>query len=204
MKPLYETNIFINCPFDEDYRAIFDALVFCVEECGFTARCALEVTDSSEVRFERILSIIRECQYGIHDLSRTESDEDNNLPRFNMPLELGLFLGAKRFGSGKQKQKNCLILDRERYRYQRFISDIAGQDIRSHSNAPDQAIREIRNWLQSNITTSPRPGGSYLVKRYRLFRNDLPGLCEDLHFMEGHVTFSDTLYLITRWRAHNS
>ncbi len=50
-----------------------------------------------------------------------------SLPRFNMPLELGIFLGAKRFGSQKQKQKNGLILDREKYRYQSFCSDIAGQ-----------------------------------------------------------------------------
>jgi len=48
-----------------------------------------------------------------------------------MPLELGIFLGAKRFGGPKQKRKNCLILDREKYRYQQYCSDIAGQDIKA-------------------------------------------------------------------------
>lgn len=203
MKARYETKVFINCPFDDEYRPIFDAIVFCAMECGFKPRCALEVMDSGEVRFEKIIEIIRDCKFGIHDLSRTESDEVNDLPRFNMPLELGLFLGAKRFGSGKQKQKNCLIFDRERYRYQKFISDIAGQDIRSHANNSDQAIRGIRDWFQPSMEQSPPPGGSYLVRRYRLFQKDLPGLCRDRHLVENETTFADTLYLIVYWLSLN-
>jgi hypothetical protein len=41
-------------------------------------------------------------------------------------LELSLFLGAKHYGNRQQKSKRALILNREQYRYQRFISDIAG------------------------------------------------------------------------------
>lgn len=203
MKARYDTSVFINCPFDDDFRPIFDALVFCVEDCGFRARCALEITDSGEVRFEKIIGIIRDCRFSIHDLSRTELDEANKLPRFNMPLELGLFLGAKRFGSGKQRQKNSLIFDRERYRYQKYISDIAGQDIRSHADKPDQAIHEIRNWLQPNIEKGSLPSGSFLVKRYHLFRRDLPGFCKNLHLVENETTFADILHLIIHWLSLN-
>ena len=57
-----------------------------------------------------------------------ELDETNRLPRFNMPLELGLFLGAKSFSDEpRQKKKRCLILDSNPYRYQKFLSDIAGR-----------------------------------------------------------------------------
>jgi hypothetical protein len=65
--------------------------------------------------------------FGVHDISMTELDRLTGLPRFNMPLELGLFLGAHRFGSKDQRRKVALILDRERYRCQAFISDIAGR-----------------------------------------------------------------------------
>jgi len=41
------------------------------------------------------VEIIRDSQFGIHDVSRVELDDANRLPRFNMPLELGLFLRAK-------------------------------------------------------------------------------------------------------------
>jgi hypothetical protein len=111
---------------------LFHSIVFTVIHCGFRARCAQEIDDSGQVRIDKILKIVEDCQYGIHDLSRTELDRSSRLPRFNMPLELGLFLGAKRFGASLQRRKTCLILDRQPHRYQKFISDIAGQDIRSH------------------------------------------------------------------------
>lgn len=109
----YNDNVFINCPFDSAYKPLFDAMVFAVYDCGFVARCALEEDDASEARIDKIYSIIADCRYGIHDISRTELDTDSNLPRFNMPLELGVFLGAKKFGIEEQKRKKSLVLDRE-------------------------------------------------------------------------------------------
>jgi hypothetical protein len=41
------------------------------------------------------MDIISGCKYSIHDLSRTELDKTTRLPRFNMPLELGLDLVVK-------------------------------------------------------------------------------------------------------------
>ena len=134
----YNNNVFLNCPFDSAYKQLFDAMVFAVHDCGFIARCALEEGDASQVRIDKIYNIIADCRYGIHDISRTELDKNSGLPRFNMPLELGVFLGAKKFGRNEQKKKNCLILDKEQYRYQQFISDIAGQDIPAHNNDPKE------------------------------------------------------------------
>jgi hypothetical protein len=73
-----------------------------------------------------------------------------------MPLELGLFLGCRRFGHPNQSKKRTLILDTDRYRYRNFISDIAGQDIRDHGADPERAIREVRDWkrLASTIATA--------------------------------------------------
>ena len=105
----YNDNVFINCPFDLVYKPLRDAMVFAIYDCGFIARCALEEDDSSEVRIDTIYNIIANCRYGIHDISRTE-DKSSKLPRFNMPLELGIFLGAKKFGIEEQKRKKCLIL----------------------------------------------------------------------------------------------
>ena len=90
----YKRQVFINCPFDAEYLPLFRIIVFVVNACGYHVRCALESQDAGEVRMVKILRLIRECQFGIHDISRTELDPANGLPRFNMPLELGLFLGA--------------------------------------------------------------------------------------------------------------
>ena len=112
----YSKDVFINCPFDAHYKKVFEAIVFAVFDCGFQPRCALELDDGAQIRFSKISRIIGDCRFGIHDISKTELDESNGLPRFNMPLELGMFLGAKQYGSKKQKKKVCLILDRENYR----------------------------------------------------------------------------------------
>jgi hypothetical protein len=133
----YERNVFINCPFDPAYRPLFEAIAFAIADCGYHPRSALEVDDSSQVRIEKITTIINESRLAVHDISRTQLDRGTRLPRFNMPLELGLFLGAKTFGSGDHKRKVAIILDTERFRYQKFISDIAGQDIRAHGGETD-------------------------------------------------------------------
>jgi hypothetical protein len=47
----------------------FRPIAFTVLRSGFWPRCALEVTDSGEVRFDEICRIIRESPFGVHDIS---------------------------------------------------------------------------------------------------------------------------------------
>lgn len=105
MPAVYPDSVFLNVPFDKKYARLFDALVFAVHDCGFIARSALEVDDSGQARVLKILDIIERSKYGIHDISRAGIDRQTGLARFNMPLELGFFLGAMRYGTGKQRQK---------------------------------------------------------------------------------------------------
>ncbi|HWW63095.1 MAG TPA: hypothetical protein VN181_17095, partial [Thermoanaerobaculia bacterium] len=164
-----------------------------------------EVDDGSEIRIEKIARLIASCRLGIHDISRTELDATTALPRFNMPLELGLFLGAKRFGRAQQKIKSCLILDRERHRYQKFISDIAGQDIASHGGNPNEAIKAVRNWL-SNLRpkTEKMPGGAVVAERYASFRDALPKSCAEIHLRESDLTFNNYVTLVEEWLDANA
>ena len=200
---MYDKNVFINCPFDEGYRELFDALVFVVTDCGFEARCAKEAIDSGEGRIGRINKIIQECKFGIHDISRTELDIVNGLPRFNMPLELGLFLGAKEFGSKKQHQKRCLVLDNELYRYQKFISDISGQDISVHNGKVDSAIGRVRDWLSNSLVDVMMPTETAIVERYKDFRVSLPLYCATFKMRESELTFVDFRNLIKIWLREN-
>ncbi len=198
--PDYDHSVFVNCPLDEEYRYLFEAVIFAVQDCGYIARCALEVDDGSEARIDKITRIIGNCRFGIHDISRTAADSGTNLPRFNMPLELGLFLGAKRFGRAEQRLKICLILDVERYRYQKFISDIAGQDIAAHSGDSAMAIRIVRNWLSNATPKSVRiPGGSAIGLRYLGFRKDLPSLCRKVDLRVDELTFKDYRAQVEEW-----
>ena len=196
----YNDNVFINCPFDLDYKPLFDAIVFTVYDCRFVARCALEEGDASEVRIDKIYNIIEGCLYGIHDISRTELDENSGLPRFNMPLELGIFLGTKRFGVDEQKRKKCLAMDREPYRYQQFISDIAGQDIFVHNNTPEEVVRVVRNWLETASRRQRIPGGGAIWRRYQEFLNDLPQVAQELRLeVEDLEYFNNYIRVVKGW-----
>ncbi len=195
----YNDNVFINCPFDANYKPLFDAMVFAVHDCGFIPRCALEEDDASEVRIDKIYSIIADCRYGIHDISRTELDEGSNLPRFNMPLELGIFLGAKRFGVEEQKKKKCLVLDREQYRYQQFISDISGQDIQAHNNSSREVITRVRNWLRTASRRETIPSGSIIWRRYQEFIEKLPQTAQECQLTVEDLIFNDYILLVAQW-----
>jgi hypothetical protein len=199
-KPKYDDNVFVNCPFDSEYEPIFHAVVFSIHDCGYVARCALEADDSGDVRIEKILAIIDQCKLGIHDISRTELSE-RNLPRFNMPLELGLFLGARRFGQGKTK--NTLIVDSEPHRYQIFCSDISGQDIRVHKKDPVEAIKVVRDWLRTNRSDVKIPGGTVIAGRYKEFTEQLPELKEEMQLGEDTLTFADYISVLIGWLSEN-
>jgi hypothetical protein len=203
MESTYANNVFINCPFDGEYLPIFRAVIFTIFDCGYIARSAREVDDSSEVRIDKIIKIISKCKYGIHDISRTELDKETNLPRFNMPLELGLFLGAKRFGSGIQKMKVCLVLDKIPHRYQSFISDIAGQDIQFHNNEVSEAIRVVREWLNNVSKGVILPGGKKVLDRYHKFTSKLPALCEKVGLTIDEMIFNDYTAVIYEWLKEN-
>lgn len=195
----YNDNVFINCPFDNDFLDIFHAKVFAIFDCGFRARCALEVNDGGDVRIHKITRIIQQCKYGIHDISRTELCKDTNLPRFNMPLELGLFLGAKKYGDETQKKKSCLITDKDKYRYQIFISDIAGQDIECHKNCIETTIKIVRDWLSTTSRRRTIPGGKAIFSRYEDFRKDLPTLCKKAQIDEDELTYNDFSTFVSIW-----
>lgn len=195
----YARQVFLNCPFDDGYRTIYEAIIFAVIHCGFVLRCARERDDSSETRIAKIVEIIRDSQFGIHDISRVELDDANGLPRFNMPLELGLFLGAKSFSNEpKQKKKRCLILDSEAYRYQKFISDIAGQDIRSHGGKAKTAMRLTRNWL-ATVSNRNLPGPVETERLYDEFRRDLPAILVKLALRAEDVQFVEYVKVAMEW-----
>jgi len=194
----YDENVFINCPFDREYAPIFEAIVFTVHDAGFRPSCARERLDSSEVRLQKIVSLIGKSRFSIHDLSRTQLDEVSALPRFNMPLELGIDLGCKSF-SRRRAGKSLLIFDSEGHRFQKFISDIGGLDIQRHDNDPRIAVARVRDWLRTESGSDLIPGGTTIYNRYIRFRSDLRGICSELRLDLNELTFVDFSHTILFW-----
>lgn len=196
----YDLNVFVNCPFDRRYRKIFRGIIFSVIDCGFIPKCAQEISDSSLERARKLLELMGACRLGVHDISRTQLDPTSRLPRFNMPLELGMFLAAKHFGSKDQKRKICVILDKTQYRYQKFISDIAGKDIKAHENDVGKAIKAVRDWLGAH-SKALIPGAKKMHEKYLFFIAQLPNQCRALDLTVSELTFMDYKLLTEEWLA---
>jgi hypothetical protein len=202
-KPPASKAVFINCPFDDGFKPIFRAMTFAVISSGFYPRCALDATDGAEIRVSKIAQMIGECDWGIHDLSRVEVDS-TGVPRFNMPMELGLHLGARLFGVGRHRRKRALILEAQPHRYDAALSDISGQDIEVHSNDPGEAIRHVRNWLSDHRAPNepPLPGAVAMISDYRSFQAEVGSLLAARRLDPlDDLTPSDFLFAVRYWIA---
>lgn len=198
MRASYAASVFINCPFDSGYRPMLFAATFAILDCGYQPRCAQEEEDGGDVRVEKIKRMIEDCKFGLHDISETALG-GNGLPRFNMPFELGLFLGARQFGDKVQRGKVTLIVDRQQHRYQAFLSDIAGQDIRSHDGNADTMITVVRNWLSTATKRTTIPGAAVIRQRYADFTAQLPELCAGLQLRSDELLFNEFTLIAASW-----
>jgi hypothetical protein len=177
---------------------MFRAIVFTVFACEFRPRSARELDDGGQTRIEKLYSIIGDCRYGVHDISRTELDPVNHLPRFNMPLELGMFMGARKFGTKEQRLKRVLVLDIEPYRYQRFVSDLAGIDIHAHEGSALNVVRALRDWL-TNVSRRKLPATNKVVALYERFAAELPNIALDKGFDVDALPYVDFEFLVVEW-----
>jgi len=167
----FDKGVFLNCPFDDAYLPLLRPILFVILDLGLTPRIALERLDSGRPRIEKIISLIGESKYAIHDLSRLKAGKAGEYYRLNMPFELGLDVGCRLFRSDRWAEKRCLILGAERYRYQAALSDMSNSDIAVHGNDPVEASSQVRNWL-ANEAGLRAPGPSGLWGRFIDFMAD--------------------------------
>ena len=191
----FDQNVFINCPFDKPYAPMFQAIAFTVHRVGFRPRCTKEVMDSGASRLEKIMDIIADCKYGIHDLSRTQMWKFN-LPRFNMPFELGIDIGFRRCGDTNCQDKRHLIFDKAPYRYHKFISDLGGRDLTAHENKPREAVIRVRNWLTAEASLKGMPSGKTIFNEYKQFLAKVPEICKRSFLHKSDLTFTDYSYVV--------
>src|SRR5882762_11251280 len=123
----FEEGVFVNCPLDSEYLPLLRPLLFTIIDLGLVPRVASDLTESGRPRIDRIVNLISQSRFAIHDLSRMSATKAGELFRLNMPFELGIDVGCRRFKTGC-RQKVSLILETRKYRYQAALSDMAGSD----------------------------------------------------------------------------
>lgn len=148
----FEKSVFINCPFDSTYiNDLLKPMIYVVVKNGYIPRLSLEVSDSGQIRLEKITEIIKNCQYSIHDLSLVKSRKANEFARMNMPFELGIDYGLRKSGIDLLAAKQFLILEARKYDYMKAVSDISGFDIKVHGNEPEKLFDCLYTWSSETL-----------------------------------------------------
>lgn len=193
-----QKNVFINCPFDNNYFILLKPLLFTLIYIDLRPQIA-ETSDSGEIRLLKIKKLIASSKYSIHDLSRMEPLNHGALPRFNMAFECGIDFGFK-LSASRLAGKKFLILDKEPFRYQRVISDIAGNDIKAHANHPEKLIKAVRDWFKQNLEEIPWYKEIWLA--YVEFEFDYNNILTEAGYDPHDInafTFSDTIDYMRNW-----
>ena len=138
--------VFLNIPYDEAFTHLYVAYIVGLVDHGLTPRAALE-NRTGEARLLYIFELIKSCRHSIHDLSRTEVDPNNPIPRFNMPFELGLSVAWAKMGipAASPSEHSFYAFESQSYRGQRTTSDMAPFDFRNHGGKPEGVFAELCN-----------------------------------------------------------
>lgn len=196
----FESNVFINCPFDKFYVPLLQPLLFTVLYFDLNPLIS-ETQSSGQVRVEQIKKLILKSKYSIHDISRSEVLQGKDVPRFNMPFEMGLDLGCQSFGKGKLMFKKCLVLEKTKHHYLKVISDIGGQDIENHDDEPQVLVRKVRNWFALVLHNHP-PSPSLIWDIYNDFKSNLKERLKNESFSADDIEslpFSNYILLAKEW-----
>jgi hypothetical protein len=210
----FETSVFINCPFDDEYKPILELILFTVIQAGLTPRIASDTRGKKDIRFERIVNDIQSARYSIHDLSRT-TPEDNKSVRFNMPFELGLDFGMRYLSTQlmsnpktasvhdelKLSTKKFLILEHEKYTTDRVLSDIAPADASAHGSDPMNALKAVRKWINNTILDGDFYGTNALLAHYADFCSNNVNKLLELGYSEDDIEDQSIPELITAMQA---
>ena len=170
--PGFNKNVFINCPFDSQYNSLLNPILFTIIYVGFTPQIASQTRDSGEQRINKILSLILNSRYSLHDLSRIRSGRQGEFFRLNIPFELGIDYGCRRTSNGHLRKKRFLVLGANPHDFKRALSDLGGVDAKSHGNDPKKAVIALRNWFVDTVHLRNLPSGSSIWEEFGDFHLD--------------------------------
>lgn len=164
---LERQSVFLNIPYDSRFENLYLAYIAGLTAFGLIPRATLEIP-TSQRRLERILKLIEECTYSIHDLSRVQLDRrPPRVPRFNMPFELGLAVAHANI----HRQDTWFVCETVQHRVNKSLSDLNGTDVRIHGGT----IRGVFGALcDVFVRKAQQPSVQEMYRIYRVLKRNLP------------------------------
>jgi hypothetical protein len=156
-------SVFLNIPYDKEFEDLYLAYIVGLTQLGLRVNVTLAVPNQG--RLETIIGLIEQSSFSIHDLSRIQISK--GIPRFNMPVELGLALYRSHVTRGKHR---VYVFESKAYRAQRSTSDINGIDPQIHNGTAKGVMKGLRNIFRQpgDVTTVPEMLVSYLSLKRRI------------------------------------
>lgn len=165
--PIKAASVFLNIPYDEPFENLLLAYIAGVSAFGFTPRATLEIPFGQR-RLDRILALIQQSQYSIHDLSRVQLDrKPPRTPRFNMAFELGLTVALERTA---HPEHSWIVCESVRHRVSKSLSDLNGTDVYVHDGTVSGVFRELGNAF---VGTRRQPTVREMSQIYRVLRSQV-------------------------------
>jgi hypothetical protein len=153
--------VFLNIPYDNQFQDLFVAYVVGLTQLGLDVTATL--AHPNQDRLAKIIELIEKSKFSIHDLSRIEAS--HGIPRFNMPLELGIAL----YRSAKATHE-VFVFESKAFRAQRSTSDINKMDARIHNGRPKGVMSALRSLFRQadDPMTVPEMQRSFRAVRAKL------------------------------------
>lgn len=159
-------SVFLNIPYDAEFEDLYLAYIVGLTQLGLKVRATLAVPNQG--RLDTIIRLIEQSDASVHDLSRIELS--SGIPRFNMPLELGLALYRWHATKGRHK---VFVFERTAYRAQRSTSDINSLDPQIHNGRPKGVLIGLRNIFHQPGKSTSVPE---MLTSFRALKRKLPDL----------------------------
>jgi hypothetical protein len=145
--------VFLNMAYGPESETLALAYISALDSLELVPALALQTTDSGR-RLDHIRTLLSSCAYSLHDLYRIGES------RWNMILELGMAIECT-------SQHHWSVLDSNKRRALRALSDLNGTDIFEHFGKPSGVIGAV-------LDIFSRPGQRITVqqvaRRYRTLR----------------------------------
>lgn len=192
----YESQVFLNYPFDDEFRELEHALHFPVVAAGLIPICAKGLSVPDKPRLEMIVEAIKNCHYSAHDFSRLKGEGSENFGRMNMPLEMGMAI----FHALETQRNNhrCAFFVSAPHNYSRAISDLAGLDPYCYQNDPKKLVSNTYDWLRRVLPSDRFISASTIeiVDKYEEFKITLQSINGGGE--NGMPTYSESIELMYR------
>ena len=93
-----------------------------------------------------------------------------------------------------------MILEKEKYRYQKALSDLSGSDIKNHNDEPLKIVQAVRDWFVTRESMRADSG----KKIWNLYNDFQAYLYDELVEKDGHESVDDVqipeiMHHMTEW-----